>query len=133
MVGEPDGGGRGLEQTWVTGIAELAQICELPATELDVQDIAARLGAIRPGTVVAPLPDVRGIEKTIGRLLSLGWRGPAGGRTVHRLLYDLARWADHDDATAERLLRHALEFLASRRQTRLTRERLGRVRDCPRT
>jgi hypothetical protein len=118
--------------TWETAIAELAQLCGQLDDELDARAIAARVGAMRPSAVVAPLADVLVVERAIGRLLSLGWRGSMGGRTVHRLLYDLARWADHDDATAKRLLRHALEFPASPLQRKLTRQRLRRVVQHPR-
>jgi len=134
MVEERAGGGerRGSKPAWTTVIAELAEMCGSPDDELDVQAVAGFLALARPSAVLAPLRDVWVVERAIGRLLALGWSGPAGSRTLHRLLYDLARWRDHDGATAERLLRHALEFPASPLQTRLTSQRLRRVCQHPR-
>jgi hypothetical protein len=109
-------------------ITDLEAMCARSDGDLDVRGVAARLESARRPAVVVPLRDVLLIEKAIGRLLSVGWSGPTGNRTVHRLLYDLARCADHDGGTADRLLRHALEFPDSPLQVRVTRRRLRRVR-----
>lgn len=119
---------KGLTARFRAAVAALEAMLDGPPSSVHADALAEQLGDLVPPSVTIAPADVRVIEGAIGLLLSRGWRGPAGTRSVHRLLYDLARRADYDDEVAERLLRHALELPASPLQQKLSVERLQRVR-----